>query len=133
MLHPSLISIIQWEWGVWNFCQQVQLLTLPIAVPGLVVLEQVAGVVVLEGRGHAAPGERHQAVAGVVLVQLLLAVQQPPGAVARLVVKQFLGVGRVIHPLELVQGVVLVQGRPIQSLLLDAVAVSVVGVAGLRQ
>ena len=44
-----------------------------VAVPGLVVLEQVAGVVILEGGGHAAPGQGHQAVAGVVLVQLLLA------------------------------------------------------------
>ena len=30
MLHPSLILIIPWEWGVWDFCQQVQLLTLPL-------------------------------------------------------------------------------------------------------
>lgn len=30
MLHSSLmISIIRWEWSVWDFCQQSQLLTLP--------------------------------------------------------------------------------------------------------
>ena len=104
-----------------------------VAVPGLVVLEQVAGVVILEGGGHAAPGQGHQAVAGVVLVQLLLAAYQTPGAVARLVVEQLLGIGRVVHPLELIEGVVLVQGSPVQGLFSDSVAVSIIGIAGMGE
>ena len=104
-----------------------------VAVPGLVVLEQVAGVVILEGGGHAAPGQGHQAVAGVVLVQLLLAAYQTPGAVARLVVEQLLGIRRVVHPLELIEGIVLVQGRPVQGLFSDSVAVSIIGIAGMGE
>ena len=104
-----------------------------VAVPSLVVPEQVAGVVVLEGRGHAAPGQGHQAVAGVVLVQFLLAAHQTPGAVARLVVEQLLGIGRVVHPLELIEGVVLVQGSPVQGLFSDSVAVSIIGIAGMGE
>ena len=104
-----------------------------VAVPSLVVPEQVAGVVVLEGRGHAAPGQGHQAVAGVVLVQLLLAAHQTPGAVARLVIEQLLGIGRVVYPLELIEGVVLVQGGPVQGLLPNPVSVAVVGIAGLGE
>ena len=104
-----------------------------VAVPCLVVLEQVARIVVLEGGGHAAPGQGHQAVAGVVLVQFLLAAHQTPGAVARLVVEQLLGIGRVVHPLELTQGVVLVEGGPIQGLLPNPVSVAVVGIAGMGE
>ena len=104
-----------------------------VAVPGLVVLEQVAGVVILEGGGHAAPGQGHQAVAGVVLVQFLLAAHQTPGAVARLVVEQLLGIRRVVHPLELIEGIVLVQGRPVQGLFSDSVAVSIIGIAGMGE
>ena len=104
-----------------------------VAVPGLVVLEQVAGVVILEGGGHAAPGQGHQAVAGVVLVQFLLAAHQTPGAVARLVVEQLLGIGRVVHPLELIEGVVLVQSGPVQGLFSDSVAVSIIGIAGMGE
>ena len=104
-----------------------------VAVPGLVVLEQVAGVVILEGGGHAAPGQGHQAVAGVVLVQFLLAAHQTPGAVARLVVEQLLRIGRVVHPLELIEGVVLVQGSPVQGLFSDSVAVSIIGIAGMGE
>ena len=104
-----------------------------VAVPCLVVLEQVARIVVLEGGGHAAPGQGHQAVAGVVLVQFLLAAHQTPGAVARLVVEQLLGIGRVVHPLELIEGIVLVQGRPVQGLFSDSVAVSIIGIAGMGE
>ena len=104
-----------------------------VAVPGLVVLEQVAGVVILEGGGHAAPGQGHQAVAGVVLVQFLLAAHQTPGAVARLVVEQLLRIGRVVLPLELIEGVVLVQGSPVQGLFSDSVAVSIIGIAGMGE
>ena len=104
-----------------------------VAVPCLVVLEQVARIVVLEGGGHAAPGQGHQAVAGVVLVQFLLAAHQTPGAVARLVVEQLLGIRRVVHPLELTQGVVLVEGGPIQGLLPNPVSVAVVGIAGMGE
>ena len=104
-----------------------------VAVPGLVILEQVARIVVLEGGGHAAPGQGHQAVAGVVLVQFLLAAHQTPGAVARLVVEQLLGIGRVVHPLELIEGVVLVQGSPVQGLFSDSVAVSIIGIAGMGE
>ena len=104
-----------------------------VAVPRLVVPKQVAGVVVLEGRGHAAPGQGHQAVAGVVLVQFLLAAHQTPGAVARLVVEQLLGIRRVVHPLELIEGIVLVQGRPVQGLFSDSVAVSIIGIAGMGE
>ena len=104
-----------------------------VAVPCLVVLEQVARIVVLEGGGHAAPGQGHQAVAGVVLVQFLLAAHQTPGAVARLVVEQLLGIRRVVHPLELIEGIVLVQGRPVQGLFSDSVAVSIIGIAGLGE
>ena len=104
-----------------------------VAVPRLVILKQVAGVVVLEGRGHAAPGQGHQAVAGVVLVQFFLAAHQTPGAVARLVIEQLLRIGRVVHPLELIEGVVLVQGRPVQGLLPNPVSVAVVGIAGMGE
>ena len=104
-----------------------------VAVPGLVVLEQVARIVVLEGGGHAAPGQGHQAVAGVVLVQFLLAAHQTPGAVARLVVEQLLRIGRVVLPLELIEGVVLVQGSPVQGLFSDSVAVSIIGIAGMGE
>ena len=104
-----------------------------VAVPCLVVLEQVARIVVLEGGGHAAPGQGHQAVAGVVLVQFLLAAHQTPGAVARLVVEQLLGIGRVVHPLELIEGIVLVEGGPIQGLLPNPVSVAVVGIAGMGE
>ena len=104
-----------------------------VAVPGLVVLEQVARIVVLEGGGHAAPGQGHQAVAGVVLVQFLLAAHQTPGAVARLVVEQLLGIRRVVHPLELIEGIVLVEGGPIQGLLPNPVSVAVVGIAGMGE
>ena len=104
-----------------------------VAVPRLVIPKQVAGVVVLEGRGHAAPGQGHQAVAGVVLVQFLLAAHQTPGAVARLVVEQLLGIRRVVHPLELIEGIVLVQGRPVQGLFSDSVAVSIIGIAGMGE
>ena len=104
-----------------------------VAVPGLVVLEQVAGVVILEGGGHAAPGQGHQAVAGVVLVQFLLAAHQTPGAVACPVVEQLLRIGWVVHPLELIEGIVLVQGRPVQGLFSDSVAVSIIGIAGMGE
>ena len=104
-----------------------------VAVPRLVVLEQIARPVVLEGCGHPASGQGHQAVAGVVLVQLLLAVHQPPGAVARLVVEQLLGIRRVVHPLELIEGIVLVEGGPIQGLLPNPVSVAVVGIAGMGE
>ena len=104
-----------------------------VAVPGLVVLEQVAGVVILEGGGHAAPGQGHQAVAGVVLVQFFLAAHQTPGAVARLVIEQLLRIGRVVHPLELSQGVILIEGGPVQGLLPNPVSVAVVGIAGMGE
>ena len=104
-----------------------------VAVPRLVIPKQVAGVVVLEGRGHAAPGQGHQAVAGVVLVQFLLAAHQTPGAVACPVVEQLLRIGWVVHPLELIEGIVLVQGRPVQGLLPNPVSVAVVGIAGMGE
>ena len=104
-----------------------------VAVPCLVVLEQVARIVVLEGGGHAAPGQGHQAVAGVVLVQFLLAAHQTPGAVACPVVEQLLRIGWVVHPLELIEGIVLVQGRPVQGLFSDSVAVSIIGIAGMGE
>ena len=104
-----------------------------VAVPRLVIPKQVAGVVVLEGRGHAAPGQGHQAVAGVVLVQFLLAAHQTPGAVACPVVEQLLRIGWVVHPLELIEGIVLVQGRPVQGLFSDSVAVSIIGIAGMGE
>ena len=104
-----------------------------IAVPGLVVHQQVTGVVILEHRRHAVFGVGRQAVAGVVLVQLLYTLGHSAGAVARLVIEQLLRIGGVVHPLELVQGVVLVQGGPVQGLLPDPVAVSIIGIADLGE
>ena len=38
-----------------------------------------------------------------------------------------------MHPLELIEGVVLVQGRPVQGLLPNPVSVAVVGIAGMGE
>ena len=76
-----------------------------VAVLGLVVHQKVAGVVLLEHRRYAVFRIGHQAVAGVVPVQLLLPGHQPPGAVARPVVEQFLSIGGILHLIQLVQRV----------------------------
>ena len=100
-----------------------------IAVLGLVIHQKVTGVVVLEHRRYAVFRIGHQAVAGVVPVQLLLPGHQPSGTVARPVVEQFLSIGGILHLLQLVQRVIVVKGLTSQLTFQSAVSVAVVGVA----
>ena len=104
-----------------------------VAVPGLVVRQQVAGVVILEHGGDAALGEGGQPVPGVVLVQFLHAAGDPACAVARLVVEQLLGVGGILHLFQLVQRVIVIEGITSKLTFQRPVAVAVIEIPVLRQ
>ena len=104
-----------------------------VAVAGLIVRQQVAGVVILEHGGDAALGEGGQPVPGVVLVQLIHAAGDPARAVARLVVEQLLGVGGVLHLFQLVQRVIVIEGITSKLTLQRPVAVAVIEILVLRQ
>ena len=104
-----------------------------VAVAGLIVHQQVAGVVILEHGCDAALGEGGQPVPGVVLVQLLHAAGDPARAVARLVVEQLLGVGGILHLFQLVQRVIVIEGITSKLTLQRPVAVAVIEILVLRQ
>ena len=104
-----------------------------VAVTGLVIRQQVAGVVVLEHGGDAALGVGGQPVPGVVLVQLLHAAGDPACAVARLVVEQLLGAGGILHLFQLVQRVIVIEGITSKLTLQRPVAVAVIEILVLRQ
>ena len=104
-----------------------------IAVAGLVVHQQVAGVVVLEHGGDPTLGVGGQPVPGVVLVQLLHTAGDPARAVARLVVEQLLGVGGILHLFQLVQRVIVIEGITSKLTLQRPVAVAVIEILVFRQ
>ena len=72
-----------------------------VAVPGLVVRQQVACMVIAEEGGGAVFGVGRQAVAGVVLVELLCAGRHSASAVACFVVEQFFGIAGIFRLLEM--------------------------------
>ena len=80
-----------------------------VAVPGLIVCQQVACLVVTEECGCAVFSVGSQPVARVILIKLLHTLGNAPGAVACLVVEQLLGITGVLHLLQLVQRVVVVE------------------------
>ena len=73
-----------------------------IAVPGLIVRQQVACMVIAEEGSGTVFGVGRQAVAGVVLVELFHALGNAFGAVAGFVVEQFFGIAGVLDLLQLV-------------------------------
>ena len=68
-----------------------------VAVPGLIVRQQVACMVIAEKGGGTVFGVGRQAVAGVVLVEFLHTLGNAFGAVAGFVVEQFFGITGVLH------------------------------------
>lgn len=104
-----------------------------VAIAGLVVYQQVAGVVVLKHGGDAALGIGGQPVSGVVLVQLFHAAGQSARAVARPVVEQLLGVGGILHLFQLVQRVIVIEGITSKLTLQRPVAVAVIEILVFRQ
>ena len=73
-----------------------------VAVPGLIVRQQVACMVIAEKGSGTVFGVGRQPVAGVVLIELLCAGCHSASAVAGFVVEQFFGVAGVLHLLQLV-------------------------------
>ena len=73
-----------------------------VTVPGLIVRQQVACMVITEKGSGTVFGVGRQPVAGVVLVELFHALGNAFGAVASLVVEQFFGIAGVLHLLQLV-------------------------------
>ena len=104
-----------------------------IAVPGLVIRQQVACMVIAEEGSDTVFGVGRQAVAGVVLVELLCAGCHSASAVAGFVVEQFFSITGVLHLLQLVQRVVVVKCFTSKLLFVGTVAVSVVEVAVIGQ
>ena len=80
-----------------------------VTVPGLIVRQQVACMVITEKGSGTVFGVGRQAVAGVVLVELLCAGCHSASAVASFVVEQFFGIAGVLDLLQLVQRVVVVE------------------------
>ena len=80
-----------------------------VAVPGLIVRQQVACMVIAEEGSGTVFGVGRQAVAGVVLIEFFHALGNAFGAVACFVVEQFFGVAGILHLLQLVQRVVVVE------------------------
>ena len=72
-----------------------------VAVPGLVVRQQVACVVIAEEGNGAVFGIGRQAVARVVLVEFLHTLGDAFGAVAGFVVEQFFGIAGILRLLEM--------------------------------
>ena len=104
-----------------------------VAVPGLIVRQQVACMVIAEEGSGTVFGVGRQAVAGVVLVELLCAGCHSASAVACFVVEQFFSIGGILHLLQLVQRVVVVECLTSKLLFVGTVAVSVVEVAVIGQ
>src|SRR5699024_2595782 len=110
-----------------------------VVVPGLIVRQQVACMIIAEKGGGTVFGVGRQAVAGVVLVEFLHALGNAFGAVAGFVVEQFFGVAGILHLLQLVQRVIMVKCLTSKLLFAGTVAVAVVevtvvcqdGIAGL--
>lgn len=74
-----------------------------------------------------------QPIAGVILIKLLQSLGNAPGAVACLVVEQLLGITGVLHLLQLVQRVVVVECLTSKLLFVGTVAVAVVEVTVIGQ
>ena len=90
----------------------------------MVIAEEGSGTVFGVGR---------QAVAGIVLVELFHALGNAFGAVAGLVVEQFFSIAGILHLLQLVQRVVVVECLTSKLLFAGTVAVAVVEVAVIGQ
>ena len=104
-----------------------------VAVSGLIVRQQVACMVIAEKGSGTVFGVGRQAVAGVVLVELLCAGCHSASAVACFVVEQFFGIAGVLDLLQLVQRVVVVECLTSKLLFAGTVAVAVVEVAVIGQ
>ena len=104
-----------------------------VAVPGLIVRQQVACMVIAEEGSGTVFGVGRQAVAGVVLVELLCAGCHSASAVAGFVVEQFFSITGVLHLLQLVQRVVVVKCFTSKLLFVGTVAVAVVEVTVIGQ
>ena len=104
-----------------------------VAVPGLIVRQQVACMVIAEKGSGTVFGVGRQAVAGVVLVELLCAGCHSASAVACFVVEQFFGIAGVLDLLQLVQRVVVVECLTSKLLFAGTVAVAVVEVTVVCQ
>ena len=126
------VVAVELDMAVEGFCRLCAVEGV-VAVTGLVVRQQIAGVVVLEHGGDTALGVGGQPVPGVVLVQLLHTLGDPARAVARLVVEQFFGVGGILHLFQLVQRVIVIEGITSKLTLQRPVAVAVIEILVLRQ
>ena len=104
-----------------------------VAVPGLIVRQQVACMVIAEEGSGTVFGVGRQAVAGVVLIEFFHALGNAFGAVACFVVEQFFGVAGILHLLQLVQRVVVVECLTSKLLFAGTVAVAVVEVTVVCQ
>ena len=104
-----------------------------VAVPGLIVRQQVACMVIAEKGSGTVFGVGRQAVAGVVLVELLCAGCHSASAVACFVVEQFFSIAGVLDLLQLVQRVVVVECLTSKLLFAGTVAVAVVEVTVVCQ
>ena len=110
-----------------------------VAVPGLIVRQQVACMIIAEEGSGAVFGVGSQPVARVILIKLLHTLGNAFGAVARFVVEQFFGVAGILHLLQLVQRVIVVECLTSKLFFVGTVAVAVVevtvvcqdGIAGL--
>ena len=74
-----------------------------------------------------------QPIAGVILIKLLQSLGNAPGAVACLVVEQLLGITGVLHLLQLVQRVVVVECLISKLFFVGTVAVAIVEVTVVGQ
>ncbi len=104
-----------------------------VAVPGLIVRQQVACMVIAEKGSGTVFGIGRQAVAGVVLVELLCAGCHSASPVAGFVVEQFFSIAGVLDLLQLVQRVVVVECLTSKLLFAGTVAVAVVEVTVVCQ
>src|SRR5699024_2841525 len=104
-----------------------------VAVPGLIVRQQVACMIIAEEGSGTVFGVGRQAVAGVVLVELFHALGNAFGAVAGFVIEQFFGRTGVLHPLQLVQRVIVVECLTSKLFFVGMVAVAIVEVTVVGQ
>ena len=104
-----------------------------VAVPGLIVCQQVACMVITEESGCAVFSVGSQPVARVILIKLLHTLGNAPGAVACLVVEQLFGITGVLHLLQLVQRVVVVECLISKLFFVGTVAVAIVEVTVVGQ